>query len=62
MTPRPPSGLLLCVVRDADARQRLLTLEAIAPLVQARGGSMRSNPIELSDAELEAILINTLAA
>ncbi len=31
-------------------------------VAQARGGSMRSNPIDLSDQELEAILISTLAA
>lgn len=30
-------------------------------IAQARGGSMRSNPIDLSDQELEAILISTLA-
>jgi len=31
-------------------------------VAQARGGSMRSNPIELSDQELEGILLSTLAS
>ena len=30
-------------------------------VAQARGGSMRSNPIDLSDQELEGVLISTLA-
>lgn len=44
-------------------RERGVSPQSLSRIVaQARGGSMRSNPIELSDAELEAILINTLAA
>jgi len=36
---------------------RGMTAEDIAPIVKAsRGGSMRSNPVELSDAELESIV------
>jgi alcohol dehydrogenase len=36
---------------------RGMTAEDIAPIVKAsRGGSMRSNPVELSDAELEGIV------
>jgi hypothetical protein len=36
---------------------RGLTADDLAPIVKAsRGGSMRYNPIELSDAELESIL------
>lgn len=44
-------------------RERGVSPQSLSRIVaQARGGSMRSNPIDLSDAELEAILINTLAA
>jgi alcohol dehydrogenase len=36
---------------------RGMTVEDIAPIVKAsRGGSMRNNPIELSDGELESIV------
>lgn len=44
-------------------RERGVSPGSISRIVsQARGGSMRTNPIELSDKELEAILIHTLAS
>jgi alcohol dehydrogenase class IV len=40
-----------------------LTPEEIAPIVaNSRGGSMRFNPVELTDAELEAILRSAMRA
>ena len=44
-------------------RERGVSPQSLSRIVaQARGGSMRSNPIDLSDQELEGILISTLAA
>jgi alcohol dehydrogenase len=38
-----------------------VTEEDLAPVIaRARGGSMRTNPIELTDAELETILLSAL--
>lgn len=40
-----------------------VTADDLAPVVQgSRGGSMRSNPVELTDAELEGILAGALGA
>ncbi len=44
-------------------RERGVTTASISDLVaKSRGGSMRSNPIDLLDQELETILLNTLAS
>ena len=59
---RQVEGVEVAVVQlDRGAgQQRLVAAAAVGVVAQARGGSMRSNPIDLSDQELEAILISTL--
>ena len=65
-TPEHAAERLLTLRRQlgvVSLRERGVSSASISDLVaKARGGSMRSNPIDLLDQELEGILIRTLAS
>jgi alcohol dehydrogenase len=65
-TPENAAARLLNLRRQlgvVSLRERGITTSSISEIVaKSRGGSMKSNPIELLDQELETILISTLAS